>query len=174
MTIFALPKFASLGKAVCLAIALTFTPSIVTNIGSVEADDQAAQPAYETITVRGRVVWMAEALSRRFGIKTVREAEERLVALETNDGQLIPIVEDVRGRAFRKDERLMQMQDVELMGRRYEGSPMLQIIRMYEYRDDGKFQVDYWCDICAIIMYEYGPCDCCQDKNRLRKTKVDD
>lgn len=134
-------------------------------------DEPSADPAYTTESIRGRVVWMAEALQRRFGIKTVPEARERLLALESADGHLHPIIDDVRGRSFRTDRRLLEMKDVELLVRRYEGSPMVQIIRIYEHQPDGKYLVDYWCDVCAITMFEYGPCDCCQDINRLRKQK---
>ena len=41
----------------------------------------------------------------QFGITTVDEAANRVLAIATKDGQLIPIVEDLRGRAFRVDER---------------------------------------------------------------------
>ena len=40
-------------------------------------------------------------------------------------------------------------------------------------KKDGKFELDYWCDICAIGMYESGPCDCCQEPNRLRERRVE-
>lgn len=127
--------------------------------------------AYETENVRGRVVYLSEALQRRFGVKTVPEANQRVLALETTDEQLLPLVEDGRGRSFRKDSRLRNM-DVELYVRRYRGAPLLQVMRIYELKDDKKFLVDYWCDTCAIVMFEDGPCDCCQDHNRIRKREV--
>jgi len=82
-------------------------------------------------------------------------------------------MEDTRGRSLRIDQRLREM-DVELLVRRYEGPPMIQIIRVYERRNDRKYIVDYWCDVCAIVMFQSGPCDCCQAPNRLRKRPVDD
>jgi hypothetical protein len=127
---------------------------------------------HTTFSLRGRVVWMAEALERRFGIQTVPEAAERTLALETPGGELHPIIEDLRGRSFRKDERFRGV-DVELLVRRYEGSPMIRVIRIYALKKDGKFELDYWCDICAIGMYESGPCDCCQELNRLRESRVE-
>ncbi len=130
-----------------------------------------AQAKYRTRAIRGRVVWLNEALKRRYGIGTVPEAAERVLALETAEGQLLPIVEDIRGRAFRKDPRLRKM-DVELLVRQYTGSPLVQIIRVYAHEKGKKVQVDYWCEICAIAMYELKACDCCQGPIDLRRRPV--
>lgn len=132
-----------------------------------------AQAKYRTRLIRGRVVWLNEALKRRYGIGTVPEAAERVLALETADGQLLPIVEDIRGRAFRKDPRLRKM-DVELLIRQHTGSPLLQIIRVYAHEKGKKVQVDYWCEICAIAMYELKACDCCQGPIDLRRRPAPD
>lgn len=128
------------------------------------------KPAFDEVTVRGRVVWAADALARRFGVRAVPESRERLLCLETKDGQLHPLLEDPRGRAFRVDPRLRE-RDVELLTRRHRGSPLLQIVRVYELAPDGRrFELDYWCEICAIAMYELKPCDCCQGDIELRRT----
>ena len=116
---------------------------------------------------------MAEALDRRYGITSVPEAKERILAIETVDGDVLPIVEDLRGRSFRTDERLRAI-DVELLVRRYDAVPMVQILRIHEIKDGKKYIVDYWCDICSIVMFETGPCACCQDDNRLRMQIVED
>jgi len=155
----------------------------VAGLSSAEADESSAAPRetssgqpvaepFRVESIRGKVVWYAEALKSQFGISTVDEAADRVLAVATRDGQLIPIVEDLRGRAFRSDKRLREM-DVELRVRRYAGTPAVQIVRVYEWREGKKFQVDYWCDVCAIIMFETGPCSCCQDHNRLRQRPVD-
>jgi hypothetical protein len=129
-------------------------------------------PKHETRTLRGRVVWQAEALSRRFGIRSVPEAAERSLVLETPTGELHPLVEDSRGRAFRADERLRGI-DLELVVRQYEGSPLVQVIQVYSLKKSGKYEVDYWCDICSIAMYELKPCDCCQGPIELRERLVE-
>jgi hypothetical protein len=132
----------------------------------------AAEPAaFELQTIRGRVVFLHEALEEKYGIRAVPEAKQRALALKTQDGALVPLVEDVRGRAFRADERLRKP-EVELLVRRYRGSPVVQIIRVFEVARDGKYELDYWCDICAIAMFELKPCDCCQGETELRRRKV--
>ncbi len=129
--------------------------------------------SYKMRHLRGRVVWLHEVLKRRYGIGTVPEAARRILALETPQGQLFPIVEDIRGRAFRKDPRLRKL-DCELLVRQLKASSMVQIIRVYAHEKGKKFEVDYWCEICAIAMYELKPCDCCQGAIDLRQRPVAD
>lgn len=138
-----------------------------------EAEKPAAAEHQEaTLTIEGRVVWLADALKRRHDINTVPEANQYVLALETKTGDLYPLVEDTRGRAFRRDERLRKMQ-VRLLVRRFPGVPNVQIVRMWNRRDDGLFEVDYWCEICAIAMFELKACDCCQGPIHLRQRPVD-
>ena len=132
---------------------------------SVKADAKA-----ETLTLRGRVGWMREVLQRRFGVLTVPESQERILCLETVTGEVYPIAEDIRGRAFRVDERLRNLQ-VEMEVRRHLGSPMIQVIRLYELRDNQRWELDYWCEICAIAMFELKACDCCQGPIDLRRRR---
>ena len=134
--------------------------------------DSRQKPAldapFEVVYPRGHVVFLSDALQKKYGIKSVPESQQRVLALQSKDGSLVPLVEDQRGRSFRRDKRLREM-EVLLMARRYEGLPMLQVIRVY--RVDGKkvFEVDYWCEICAIAMYELKACDCCQGDIELRQ-----
>lgn len=127
--------------------------------------------SYTTRSLQGRVVWLAEALARRYGIQTVPEAAERVLALETKGGKLVPLIEDKRGRSFRLDKRLRGI-DVELLVRQYEGVPEVQVIQIFALKKDGKYELDYWCEICAIAMFELKPCDCCQGEIELRARKV--
>ena len=143
-------------------------------LGAVRAQDAPAgkePPADEIQIVRGRAVWMAEALERRFEIKADADVAESLIALETTSGELIPIVKDFRGRAFHADPRLRKM-DLELIVRRRAGSPMAQVMAVHSIQADGKYEVDYWCEVCAIPMYEPKLCECCQEPNELRERRV--
>lgn len=127
---------------------------------------------YTTVSIAGKVVWLSDALKRRFDVKTDDDVSHAVVALETDDGQLWPIVKDARGRSFYSDERLRDI-DVELLVRRYEGSPMIQVVRIYTLKPDGKYELDYWCDVCSIAMYELKACECCQGPTRLRERLVE-
>lgn len=137
--------------------------------GSLFAD----QETFRLSTIRGRVVWLSDALMRRHAVQIVPEAAERVLVLETAAGELHPLVEDVRGRAFRSDERLRRL-EVELWVRQYPGSPFVQIVRAFEVRDGNKLELDYWCEICSIALYELKECDCCQGPIELRRRPVPD
>jgi hypothetical protein len=142
----------------------------------VHADDvetiESSRRQYVTRSLQGRVVWLAEAMLRLHGIKSVPEAADRILALESDDGHLHPIVEDIRGRAFRRDERLRKMK-AELLVRQHRGSPMIQIVRVFELTEDGRFEIDYWCEICSIAMFELKECECCQGPIEFRRQKVE-
>jgi len=138
--------------------------------------DQAAKPQaknkeYVVRRVRGRVVWLADALEKRWGVKVVTEAKKRVLALEADNGQLLTLVEDLRARAFRNDPRLRKMH-VELEVRQYSGTNLARIIRVFEIQKDRAFAIDYWCDICSIAHFELMVCACCQGPLELRKTPV--
>ena len=132
-----------------------------------------ALPTADVLHIHGlwnRVVWAAAVLEKR-GARSVPEAEQHTLALETTDGELIPILEDVRGRGFRTDERLREM-DLELLVRKLPKSPFIQILGVYQWDGKRKLEIDYWCQVCAIAMVELKPCDCCQGETELRKRRV--
>lgn len=155
------------------AMLLCVAAPLLADEPSKDAADKDQDKNYTTTSLRGRVVFMAEALERLHGVKSVAGSEENTLTLETPKGELFPLVEDKRGHAFRLDERLMG-KTMELMVRRHDGSPALQVIRVHTIEGGERFLVDYWCDICAIPMYELKPCDCCQGPIRLRMRKLDE
>ncbi len=130
-------------------------------------------PAYTTERLRGKVVWLEEALKRLYGVSTEPDAAETAVVFEMADGRLWPIVPDTRGRAFAVDKRLRNV-ELELLVRRYDKVPMIQVIRVMRPTKEGLLEVDYWCDICAIPMYMKKPCECCQGPTRLRERPVEE
>lgn len=138
-----------------------------------KAEGQAGAPAVAPTErprkerFQGKVVLLADALRQR-DVKAYAEDLKDQVALETPQGELLPILPDWRGRAFHQDARLRNRR-VELIGFRRPGLPFLQVLTIYTFDAQGQRQyTDYWCDICAIPMYEIKPCDCCQQDIRLR------
>lgn len=140
---------------------------------SATQDDKTKPAEYKTVSLRGKVVWLSDALQRRFGIEVDPDARQQEVALETTDGRLIPLVKDFRGRGFHTDERLRDV-PMELQLRIYKQSPAAQVVQVYTVHDGHKYELDYWCDICAIPMYELKACECCQGPTRLRERQVDE
>lgn len=144
---------------------------LATAVGG-RAHAEESDKRYTTEALRGKVVWLAEALERQFDLKTDDDVSHAVAALERSDGRLDPLLKDARGRAFYSDERLRGI-EVELSVRRYAGSPMVQVVRVYTIKPDGKYELDYWCDVCSIAMYELKPCECCQAPIRLRERRVE-
>lgn len=132
----------------------------------------SATPRHTTETLHGRVVWLDEALRRRYDVTTDPAAGHGSVALETPQGQLVPLVPDVRGWAFAVDPRLRDT-NLELLVRRHANLPWVQVIRVLKRTNDGLYEIDYWCDVCAISMFTLKDCECCQGPTRLRETRVD-
>ena len=138
-----------------------------------EPKGAAKQPAAEVVRelYSGKVVMLVDALKQR-GIKAASEMKDQ-VALETESGELWPIISDWRGRAFFQDERLRDRK-VDLVVRRHPGVPYLQVLMIFTFNEQGEREyTDYWCDICSIPMYEIKDCDCCQGPIRLRHQKQD-
>jgi len=142
----------------------------VTSDAPAKADKESA-PKHTTESLRGKIVWLAEALKERYGIESDADAAQTQIALATADG-LYPLVKDNRGRGFWIDPRLRDF-DLELVVRRYQGSPVVQVVRVYSIHDGRAFELDYWCDICSIPMYEMKDCECCQGQTRFRERPVD-
>jgi hypothetical protein len=134
---------------------------------------QHSEQPYKTVSLRGRVVWTAEALEGHFGIRTASDARENSLALDAEDGRVYPLVEDAPGRAFRQDPRLRE-REVELFARYFPTTGMIQVIRTHFIKPEGKFLIDYWCDVCSISMTELGDCSCCQQPNRLRERLLEE
>jgi hypothetical protein len=132
--------------------------------GSAAKPTTAAASSQELF--RGKVVVVREALARRK--IEAREEFDKQVALETESGELIPIVPDWRGRAFFQDEHLRN-RPVELVGKRAKGVPYLQVLIIFTFDEKGTRQcTDYYCDTCGFAIYEIKPCECCQGPVRLR------
>ena len=138
--------------------------------GLIYAQDQTQRALAEERTEKelftGHVVHLSKALEAR-EIRFSEEVKDHVV-LETESGELIPILADWRGRAFYQDERLRNRK-VEVIGSRRSGIPYLQVLMIFTFDEAAHRQyTDYWCDICSIPMYEIKPCECCQGDIRIR------
>lgn len=139
---------------------------------AVEKSSKKSEPRKELFA--GKVVLLQDALKKR-DIKVADEMKLQAV-LETKSGELIPIAADWRGRAFFQDKKLRD-RPVEIVGYRRPGIPYLQALVVYFFNKKGeREEFDYWCDICAIPMYEIKDCECCQgpSRHRYRPAKLPD
>lgn len=131
-----------------------------------EATSKADEAPIKSL-VSGKVILLTEALKQRKIVSYADEIKGQVV-LVTREGDLLPIVPDWRGRALYQDERLRD-RPVDLVVNRRRGVPWLQVLSIYTFDEAGvRNMTDYWCDICAIPMYEIKECECCQGPIRLR------
>ena len=138
------------------------------------AEKSSKKPEPRKELFAGTVVLLQDALKKR-DIKVADEMKLQAV-LETSSGELIPIAADWRGRAFFQDKKLRD-RPVEIVGYRRPGVPYLQSLVVYFFNKKGdREEFDYWCDICAIPMYEIKDCECCQgpSRHRYRPAKLPD
>jgi hypothetical protein len=148
---------------------LSFTTTVLLSDEPPQKASTADESGPDKQLFAGKVVFAVEALKRR-GLKPAEEMNGQVV-LETPDGELIPILADWRGRAFFQDPRLRDRR-VELVGYRRPGIPYLQVLMVFTFNKiEEREYTDYWCDVCAIPMYEIKPCECCQGDIRLRSQK---
>lgn len=153
-----------LALAWCLAQELVSSPIADKTVSKTSVSKDKDDAPKELFS--GKVVILQEALKRR-GVKTTDESKAQVV-LETDKEELVPIIPDWRGRVFYQDERLRDRR-VDLVGSRQKAAPYLQVQMVFVFDEKGiRHYMDYWCDICSIAMYELKPCDCCQEKIRLR------
>ncbi len=131
------------------------------------AEDQSEEQdkAHKEL-LTGQVKFLGPALRAR-GVKAYDEMDKQVVLIAEN-GDLVPLVADWRGRAFYQDERLRDRK-VQLVVRRRPDNPYAQVLIVYTFDEKGERKyTDYWCDICSIPMYEIKECECCQGPIRLR------
>jgi len=146
----------------------TVAPRTTSSDSGKKSPSDAASEDIKLTGITGKIVWTSDILERKFGVKTDPDAVHGQVALETPAGALFQIIKDFRGRGFWKDERLHN-RELELRVKQFPGTSLVQVIRVFSLKEDRKFELDYWCDICAIPMYELKECECCQGPIRIRE-----
>ncbi|RUL89194.1 hypothetical protein [Tautonia sociabilis] len=124
-------------------------------------------PVVETVTLEGEVVLLAEALGP-FGLPEQQGPIADQVVLKRAGGEIIPLLYNVGSRAFFEDGRLRN-RPAELVARRLEGLPYLQVVSARVADESGALRIpEYYCDICTISVRYDQPCPCCQAPMELR------
>jgi hypothetical protein len=116
----------------------------------------------------GKVVSLADVLAKQ-GVKI--DPDQIVLALQTDDGKLYPLIKDDGARMFFKDAKLLN-RPMRLTARLIPNSQFLQVIQVHSLINGKLHDVYYWCDICTIKRFEAGICDCCGEQMELRETPV--
>lgn len=127
-------------------------------------------PEPARVIFKGQVIALADA-SEKFGATLDRDAAPYWLALETKEGRLYPLFKDPGSRMFFKDKNLLK-KPVELTGRVWKESSMLQVLSVRTVRAGKLHEPHYWCDICKIKRFEPNACDCCGAPLEFREEPV--
>ncbi len=122
----------------------------------------------------GRVVCLAEELRARFGA-AVDPVHDHLYGFRVdakNGPRYFTLVRTPHSEALFVDERFRKHSLV-LSGRIFPGSQLLEVSGWLWIRDGVRYDVYYWCEVCAIRGVDPGPCACCQGEVELREKAVD-
>jgi hypothetical protein len=150
-------------SGIALAILIAALPALF-------AIAQDASPGKDLQYFTGKVVPLAELLVKR-DAKLDADAEPYWMALQTDDGKILPLVKDAGSRMFFKDAKLLK-RPMRLTAKLIPGSQLLQVINVHSIVNGKLHDVYYWCDICTIKGYEAGKCDCCGAPMEFREVPL--
>jgi hypothetical protein len=125
-------------------------------------------PVPETVTLRGKVLTLTEALKARgLDLAPDPEPSNKQVVLLAEDGTITPLLSDETSRALFVDERLRNRK-AQIVGRRFLGVPFLQVVTI-QVESDGRLRTpEYFCDVCTISVGYPQICPCCQGPMEFR------
>jgi hypothetical protein len=126
------------------------------------------EKAPQTVTVRGKVLTLPEALKAR-GLELAADPEPaaKQVVILADDGTINPLLADETSRALFVDARLRNRK-AQLVCRQYKGLPYLQVVTI-EVESEGRLRTpEYFCDVCTISVGYPQTCPCCQGPMEFR------
>lgn len=126
----------------------------------------------KSIVLQGKVVPYRAAFERLFGLPLQENWAGDLLALETSDGRLIPVLPTESARFFYQDET-MRNRLMQLTARVREKTPGLEIIDLKSVKDGKLHDIYYWCEICSIRLMQLKACECCQGPLEVREVLLD-
>ncbi|MCS6977304.1 MAG: hypothetical protein NZM31_09910 [Gemmatales bacterium] len=135
------------------------------------ASSQDRQPP-RLETFRGKIISVNDRL-KKLGVALDPDAGLHL-ALETDKGEVLPLLRDSGSLMFFRDNRLLD-RPIEARARLLPGTGLLQIISFHALKDGQRFEVFYWCETCAIkrlYLEKTGVCECCGGVMELRESPV--
>ena len=123
---------------------------------------------FETVTVRGKVLKLAEAIKeRKLAPAPDSEPIAKQVVILGEDGTITPLLSDETSRALFVDSRLRN-RNAQIVGRRFTGLPYLQVVTI-EVESEGRLRTpEYFCEVCTISVRYPQICPCCQGPMELQ------
>ena len=125
----------------------------------------------KVVSLDGQAVFYGPALRKMLKLELVDDSLDKVVAFQTEDGRLIPILPTDSGLFFLRDERVRN-RPMRITARVRDKVAGLEVITFHSLVDGKPNEIYYWCEICSIQMYHLKECDCCQGPIELREHPV--
>jgi hypothetical protein len=110
---------------------------------------------------RGRLVCLAEELRERHAA-AVPPVHEHVWALRLEPGpRHLLLLRTPPAEALFADEEFRR-REVWIEGRVFGASGAVEVRSLGWFRDGARVEIVYWCEICSIVNFDPGPCECCQ------------
>ena len=130
---------------------------VLCGVGSLSAKDGKlsgpAPNAASVLELRGKIVKLGSGTNS--------------VAFKTESGVVYPLARNQKSEALFTDTNL-STKTLIVRGRLQPKTNLLEITaNLYSLHDGKRFEIYYYCDICAIKTSEPGPCMCCREPVQL-------
>lgn len=123
------------------------------------------------VKLRGQVLPYREAVGRKTGQALVEEWGRDLLAFQTEEGRILPLLPTEAARFFYQDRRMWRRR-MEVTSRVDPNVPAVSMLEVRAVKGDRLYEIFYWCDICSIKMYQLKQCECCQGPVQIREHPV--
>jgi hypothetical protein len=124
---------------------------------------------------RGKLICLAEEMRELYGVEIAPIHEHqlgfRLDAPAPGAPRYYGILRTSVSEGLFTEDRFRQ-HTLELRGRRFPASALIEINRYRWLREGKLYEVFYWCEVCSIRGTDPGPCACCQGAVELREVQV--
>jgi hypothetical protein len=121
------------------------------------------------VVVRGRVVCLNEAGSRFTSGPNCSQRPQRF-GFVAGDGKFYLFMPTDSATGMFVDPRVRR-QELQVTARLHPNN-QLEIIAVRSVRDDGLYEIFYFCEVCNITAYAPGPCECCRDEMEFKERHV--
>lgn len=132
-----------------------------------DAADSSPKPRFLDATLRGRVVPFRKA-AERWGVELVEDWGADLLALDADDGRVLPLLPTHAARFFYQDPAMWD-RPMEIVGRFFPSLGSLEMIEVHSLHGGKPYEIYYWCEICSIQLFQKKRCECCQGPLEVRE-----
>jgi len=157
-------------RAAAALLALAFllcAGGAVAAAGEITVKTASTNASLPTVTLRGRVVCLAEEIHRTNGVE-LPSRHEHVWSLKEASGDLYTILPGRYAESIFEDERVRR-KDLQLRVHVIPKSHAIEVLTVRSMRNGVVQDLYYYCDVCAIKSVSPAICACCQGPAELKE-----